>query len=260
MKTHPFDSHPGARRAPPALMPKQRPSQQRSIDTYEHILSATATLLGDIGVENLSTNAICKSAGVTPPALYRYFPNKYAILKELGTRLMDRQNDLYLEWLAEGQTSASALTREQSTARLAKLQGGVNRVTMEFPAAVWIMRALRAVPSLHQVRLDSHTMVSQRSFEDVRSRFPNAASADLQLATRLATEVLYSATEMVFENPDIDPDRITAEVSDMVVRYFDKFREAEAALATKRPRKSSSKSSQRLPAAGKVAKAPKARR
>ena len=67
---------------------KQQPVQQRSVETFELILDVTAQLLGDVGVERLSTNMVCEKAGISPPALYRYFPNKYAILKELGARLM----------------------------------------------------------------------------------------------------------------------------------------------------------------------------
>ena len=77
------------RRAPP-LEAKKRPEQQRAAETVERILEATAAALADIGFERLSTNIVCARAGLTPPALYRYFPNKYALLYELGRRLMQR--------------------------------------------------------------------------------------------------------------------------------------------------------------------------
>ena len=30
----------------------------------------------EVGIERLSTNLVCERAGLTPPALYRYYPNK----------------------------------------------------------------------------------------------------------------------------------------------------------------------------------------
>lgn len=48
------------------------------------------------------------------------------------------------------------------------------------------------------------------------------------MATRISTEVMYSATEMVLDNPNLDAAQITAEVCEMLVRYFDKFAENEA--------------------------------
>jgi AcrR family transcriptional regulator len=201
------------------------------MDTFELILSVSATLLGEIGVESLSTNVICKRAGLTPPALYRYFPNKYAILRELGARLMDRQNESYLAWLAEQPAPGAHDTNEQRALRLQSMQTAINDITLAFPSAAWIMRALRAVPALQPVRLQSHAFVAERAFAERRKRFPHADEAQLRLATRLSTEVMYAATEMVLDNPDLDASRITAEVSDMVVRYFSKFDEGEVKRA-----------------------------
>ena len=82
----------------PNTAKRTAPNQKRSQQTLDRILVAAADLLEEIGFERLSTNLICKRAGLTPPALYRYFPNKYAVLKELGERLMIRQNELLEEW------------------------------------------------------------------------------------------------------------------------------------------------------------------
>ncbi len=43
---------------------------------------------------------LCARAGLTPPALYRYFDDKYAVLEALGRRLMARQNIVPEEWIA----------------------------------------------------------------------------------------------------------------------------------------------------------------
>ena len=68
----------------PDLDTKTLPRQGRAQETFERILAITADLLSEVGIERLSTNLICERAGLTPPALYRYFPNKYAVLHALG--------------------------------------------------------------------------------------------------------------------------------------------------------------------------------
>ncbi|MDP0941271.1 TetR/AcrR family transcriptional regulator, partial [Klebsiella quasipneumoniae] len=78
--------------------PKKAPTQSRAVETYERILATAAELLGEVGIERLSTNLVCRRLGLSPPALYQYFPNKYAILHELGQRLMQRQNELLGPW------------------------------------------------------------------------------------------------------------------------------------------------------------------
>ena len=111
------------------------PHQKRSQQTVELILATAAELLEESGFENLSTNAICRRAGLTPPALYRYFPNKYAVLKELGERLMERQNRVLVseDWMM---TDLNALQ-----AQMADMLAKTIEVTRQTPAGVWILRA-----------------------------------------------------------------------------------------------------------------------
>src|SRR6185295_13227040 len=75
------------------------PKQERAMQTRERLLDVAGGLLGEVGIERISTNMICARAGVTPPALYRYFKDKYAVLEALGRRLMDRQNEVLFTWL-----------------------------------------------------------------------------------------------------------------------------------------------------------------
>src|SRR6185436_12353021 len=91
---------PSTRKPLPTLATKKQPAQQRATDTYERILEVTAQTLADVGIERLSTNLVCERAGLTPPALYRYFPNKYALLSELGQRLMQAQNERIGDWIS----------------------------------------------------------------------------------------------------------------------------------------------------------------
>jgi AcrR family transcriptional regulator len=223
-------THPGrrGREAQVSLQTKQQPVQQRAIDTFELILQVTGRLLGEVGVERLSTNLICEAAGITPPALYRYFPNKYAILKELGERLMAAQNKAYRAWVDKERHIPYDGTHAGAVRRLKDMQAAINEATWAFPGAIWVMRALRALPVLQQVLFDSHESVSETSYQALRGRFPHAEEDALRFAMRLSTEVMYSATEMVMDNPHLDADMINGEVAEMVVRYYDKFVENEA--------------------------------
>src|SRR6478735_10586998 len=76
------------------------PQQERAVQTRDHLLDVAGELLGEVGIERISTNMICARAGVTPPALYRYFKDKYAVLEALGRRLMERQNTVLEAWIA----------------------------------------------------------------------------------------------------------------------------------------------------------------
>ncbi len=144
---------------------------------------------------------------------------------------MKRQNQAYRAWLEAEKALDYDGSREASIRGLRDMQAAINAATLEFPGAVWVMRALRAVPTLRHIRLDSHEDVAATSFEGLRDRYPNADEDALRVAMRLSTEVMYAATEMAVDNPQMDGDVINTEVAEMVVRYFDKFVEGEERYA-----------------------------
>ena len=178
------------------LTAKKRPAQRRASATYETILETAARLLGEVGIDRLSTNLVCEHAGLTPPALYRYFPNKYALLNELGQRLMQRQNELVPRWINARVLGGSQSELERA---LAGLLLDTYRVTRKTPGGVWIMRALRAVPALEQVRLESHTQVTREQARLLAEAFPDVAAKDLMLIARIAVDMIYAAVEMLLD-------------------------------------------------------------
>jgi len=206
---------------------KLKPSQTRARNTFETVLSTAGELLGEVGFERLSTNLVCERAGLTPPALYRYFPNKYAILSELAKRLMQAQDDLVVAWMKDG--GLDAATMEEAVDKNRELQEQVNEVTRRMPGGVWIMRALRAIPLLRDIRVASRDSVAQQLSESLGARFPMVPQAELFRAARISTELMYAATEMVLEEPDQDEARINEEVCWMVALYYNRLAEQHAA-------------------------------
>lgn len=203
------------------LKAKAKPRQRRAQATYESILEVTGMLLEEVGVDRLSTNLVCERAGLTPPALYRYFPNKYALLRELGARLMQAQDDAVFEHMAGLATSFGTVAEE--AARNRDILDKVNAITREFPGGAWVMRALRAVPALSAVRVKSREEVAERLFHRLRTAFPAADRKNLRIAATLTVEVMYASTELIINQPELDAGRITAEVASMVALYRASF-------------------------------------
>lgn len=213
---------------PPAveLDRKRQPTQVRAQETCERILDATAQLLGEVGIERLSTNLVCERAGLTPPALYRYYPNKYAILAELGVRLMMSQNDLLQAWATAAHMKLPA----------ARFEAGVRdlfldtlEMTRRATAGEWITRALRAVPSLAPVRTGSHDHVTGLIVAAVLEAYPTLTKARVTLVARLAVEVMYSAHELMFDDPTLDANEVGQVMAHMVTaQVLQLRREAKA--------------------------------
>ncbi|ASL02649.1 TetR/AcrR family transcriptional regulator [Xanthomonas citri] len=208
----------------PRLTGNKLPAQHRATETYEHILAVTAQLLGDVGVERLSTNLVCAHAGLTPPALYRYFPNKYALLSELGTRLMQRQNALVPKWITPQAMSGS---REQVQQALTGLVLDTYRVTKATEGGVWILRALRAVPALQQVRLDSHAQVTRAQVRMLADFFPDADPRQLRLVSRIVVDLIYATVELLFD-VRLSSRAVAETVGTMIAGHVEQLRDATA--------------------------------
>ena len=88
---------------------REVPASGKPRETYEKLVAAAGKLLGEVGFEKLTTNAICARARMTPPAFYRYFTDKYEILEVLARRLLKRQNDAYAVWLYNSPSDARIL-------------------------------------------------------------------------------------------------------------------------------------------------------
>jgi AcrR family transcriptional regulator len=211
---------PSARKTLPQLTTKKPPTQQRGTDTFERILEVTAETLVDVGIERLSTNLVCERAGLSPPALYRYFPNKYALLSELGQRLMLLQNERVPRWITVEAFEGAVSDLERAFEGLIL---DTYKVTEKTVGGVWIMRALRAVPALQQVRLTSHALVTDSQADLLALAFPYVNKAEIRLVTRVVVELMYAAVEMLFDEP-LEVKAVARTVAGMLASHLEKVK------------------------------------
>lgn len=191
------------------------PLQERSRQTYERLLAAAETLLEEVGVERISSNLIVQRAKLTAPAFYRYFDDKYAVIEALAERLMQRQNEALTSWIA--------LYRDQGYDALVDhiedLVREMDAITRQQPGAIWIMRALRAVPRLAHVRLASHHFVTDLMTDVYMAYLPDIPRERVRRRTRLAVEIAYSVDEMLKEDGD-DRDAIFEDLTHIFRALF----------------------------------------
>lgn len=64
-------------------MPRRRPAQQRSRDKFNRILTASRSVLVDLGFESFTFDEVAKRAEVPIGTLYQFFANKYVLICEL---------------------------------------------------------------------------------------------------------------------------------------------------------------------------------
>lgn len=189
---------------------RQRPRQKRAAETFDLILETAALLLEEVGFDKLSTNLICERAGLTPPALYRYFPNKYAVMRELGQQLMAEQNTAVFEWL---QGDIKDLRKPES---LQAVLRGQFDITCARKGGPWIMRSLHASPLLENVRLQSHNLMVEKLVLRQLEATPELDRSLAEQKFRITTETGYAMLEMLIDNPDLPVDNILQDAARMM--------------------------------------------
>jgi len=69
---------------PHELMPRKRPTQERSKRKFDALLSASRKLLVEVGFESFTCEEVAARAEVPIGTLYQFFANKYVIVCELN--------------------------------------------------------------------------------------------------------------------------------------------------------------------------------
>lgn len=198
-----------AKRKPKPAALRAAPIQERAVQTRDRLLDIAGELLGEVGIERISTNMIAAKAGVSPAALYRYFKDKYAVLEALGRRLMDRQNAVLFAWLEKHKAGG----RDELAAHAEHLLRATADITDSEPGGVWILRALHAVPQLAHVRVDSHREVADAMLEVYAPLLPGVNRRALWRRLRMAVEYGYAMDEMLHEEDRIPRDEVLREAA-----------------------------------------------
>ena len=219
----------GRPRAPRENGAKQRrhhepPQEGRSLLTYEKLIKAAGELLGEVGFEKLTTNAICARAGLTPPALYRYFHDKYEVLEALARKLLKKQNDAFAAWMFQGGTWKDPRSRASALEDWFRTSVGI---TMSEPGAVWTLRALRALPNLAHIRLESQRQSTDQMFEFHRRIYPDIPPETLWCRLRVVAEFGFAVDELALEEDRIPHDVLFREAARVLGVPYDYEGEAD---------------------------------
>ncbi|MFC9228910.1 TetR/AcrR family transcriptional regulator [Streptomyces decoyicus] len=99
------------------LQPRKQPRQGRAEITRQRILAAAAHVFAEYGHAAGTTNRIAERARVSIGSLYRYYPNKDAILVELLTRHLDAG----MSALTHGQDAGASDSLEEVIRRYVRL-------------------------------------------------------------------------------------------------------------------------------------------
>ena len=189
---------------------RNEPVQARSTARLAALLDSAAAVIDEIGYERLTTAMVADRAGASIGTVYRYFPDRIAVLQSLAARNSERLLERLAGVLAdEAHTTAT-------DAVLAVLE-----VTVDLFRSEPGYRSLRVgdVLDLLPPAADetANGVVAGAIAEAIQQRFGVSASADVRLALGSAVEVIDALVARAFAR-DGDGDAVLLDEARRVVR------------------------------------------
>lgn len=193
------------------------PMQERSKETVEVILEATAQILKKEGLESCSTNKIAERAGISIGTLYQYFKNKEGIIQELSYR--ERQKDMIA--LQDAVNEICDFGLEGAIKKL--LRVALGRIGSEPVLRQILDREVSAKKQkgMLQIRNQLAKLLTIKLTEFVKLNIPDS-KAEEQLTVLVAgiEGAFYAALEIY--GKDIDQDEFVDSITLMVMAYLAK--------------------------------------
>jgi AcrR family transcriptional regulator len=130
---------------PEDLKMRREPRQQRTLEIIGKIEQATLQLLKEGGISLLNTNAIAERSGIDIKSLYRFFPNKEAIVYRLAQQWLEairnQEKAIYAGNLGLIETWNA-------------LDDMIDRIEQQYSGYGALWQAMDLIPALHDLEME----------------------------------------------------------------------------------------------------------
>ncbi len=196
---------------------RNEPVQARSTARLASLLDSAAAIVDEIGYERLTTAMVAERAGASIGTVYRYFPDRIALLQALGSRNFDRLLT----------RAANEVLDTRHATWLAALNAALDVVVQAFREEPGF-RSLRIgdVIDLRPAPTDRayKSILADRILDNLESRFAVEDSPTLRFHFETVVEVSDALSARAFSRSDTGDERFLAQsralAYTMLVEHF----------------------------------------
>jgi AcrR family transcriptional regulator len=200
------------------LAPRVRPIQDRAKHTVDLILDTASTLLDEVGIDAFNTNLLAERANVAVRSVYRYYPNKLAVIVGLAERQADEWQESFGEVIGQMEdpdTSALDVWDQILDTYVEYLEAKQGRSA--------IRRAMQALPRLHQVNRSDNDALSRQIATALQAAGAAHPVPHLKLVGRLLLETSDAAIDDALSRSGRVPSAILDELKLMHRSYLARY-------------------------------------
>lgn len=199
----------------PDLRLRTTPTQARSQESFNKILDATAALLDEVGLDGMSTNLVAERAGVRVRTVYRYFPNKHALVAALFRRQTRQANRILLFGVGK-LADRDRCWKEAIRALVADYFAA----TLESPGWLTVRRTVMASPAFGELAREAVVEPTKALEEVLARRGVTVPRARLAIVTELVQQMSTAGVDLAVRHRRAQRQVIVEELGNALVRYL----------------------------------------
>jgi AcrR family transcriptional regulator len=188
------------------------PTQQRSVERVERILSCASALIADRGSDQMKMSEVAEAAGISIGSLYQYFPDKSAIIYTLA----ERYNEASRACIAEALRNVRDLAelREAFSGLVDQYYG----IFLAEPVMRDIWSATQADKGLQQIEL-AESRAAGKLLADILARLrPRADRSEIESSAFLVWHFGEATMRLAISVDRAEGDAIVAAYKRMAIR------------------------------------------
>ncbi|HVO49063.1 MAG TPA: TetR/AcrR family transcriptional regulator [Steroidobacteraceae bacterium] len=200
------------------LAGRQQPVQDRSKESVDRILEMTARLLDEVGIEGFNTNLLAQRTGVRVRTVYRYFPNKYAVIFALTKKLAVQWDAWMVDFyrlMADPRSDWRRLVRESDRKWVQHAR--------TVPGALSVLQAMNATPELKALHFQVFEEMSKKLAVALKARGVKQSRSKLLAIARTVIIATNTRTETYLQLKGRDAEEFWEEVTLSGESYLERY-------------------------------------
>jgi AcrR family transcriptional regulator len=181
----------------------------------EEILDAAGRLLEEVGLDAFNTNLLAERAGIRVRSIYRYFPNKLAVIAALAERMAEEWDTWFEDfaWVADPRSE----WRNALVESVERFYQGVRAL----PGGAAVRRAMRASPELRAIDQRDNERLARRLAGALRARGTGLSPRRARVVARNLIETAVAVIDLAILDEEAPARMHLAELCRMQVCYLE---------------------------------------
>jgi AcrR family transcriptional regulator len=200
-----------------AVQPRRVPTQRRSRERMERILTVATDLIATQGSDALRMSELAERAGISIGSLYQYFPDKAAIIHTLADRFNAEGRRCVVDACAAVRTS-----RDLPVA-FATIVSGYYAMFLAEPVMRDIWSGLQADPILRAMSAAEGMAIAELVLEAMVRAYPGADREAMAIAATLMMELTEATMRLAIGLPREMGDAVVERFQAILIRELTSF-------------------------------------